>query len=489
MGDIPEVVLMVLGDTGSGKSSFLNRFLEDREGKSFKVSDSPLPVTDKASSESKLVNGVKRTAIDTEGLADGQGITATQIQNLALFLRKWEKGVHGVVIVVNGQNPRFGQTVKDVIKFAYDAFGTEDFLKYVCLVFTKCFAKMPDEPNRNTLRGKYGPEVEKYLKEISGHQANFTVPVYTVDCKDYEGEETKANIFQLVGWALSKKTPLSTSDFKEATVGYTEEEEFQNKVLKETSDKWENDKRYKVYVKQKRMKRIDNRGGDPRYSNWEDVPGSENRKAYEEREKEKEEVYTVNREMEHEGKKCAHTRRHWRWKIRNLETGQVTYSDYVDVSGSDEYIPLVDTTEDTQHQFEKDYEQNGEIRKVRTLTQIRRVKRNKNGEIIDILSDWKTLEKGEWKNVPEKGERKTEERERRGHCNQEAVTTKSEGSGVIGKLVEKFTGIKIGSKTTTTVRSFEIVWKEQRQVITYQEGPPYYTQWEEVPNTRGKQYI
>ena len=161
MSDIPEVVFMVLGDTGSGKSSFLNRLLEDRECKSFKASDNPLPVTDKASSQSKEVNNVMRTAIDTEGLADGQGITASQIQNLAIFLRKWEKGVHGVVIVVNGQNPRFGQTVKDVIKFAYDAFGTEDFLKYVCLVFTKCFAKMPDEPNRNTNIGVYFRDTSK----------------------------------------------------------------------------------------------------------------------------------------------------------------------------------------------------------------------------------------------------------------------------------------------------------------------------------------
>lgn len=65
---VRKVVLMVIGDTGTGKSSFGNLYLGRP---AFKESDSPAPVTLESTSASSVVDGITRTVIDTEGLSDG----------------------------------------------------------------------------------------------------------------------------------------------------------------------------------------------------------------------------------------------------------------------------------------------------------------------------------------------------------------------------------------------------------------------------------
>jgi hypothetical protein len=64
-------------------------------------------VTLATSAQSATINGLTRWVVDTQGLADGQHISAKQIQNMALFLRDWRRGVNGIAIVLNGQNDRF----------------------------------------------------------------------------------------------------------------------------------------------------------------------------------------------------------------------------------------------------------------------------------------------------------------------------------------------------------------------------------------------
>jgi GTPase SAR1 family protein len=58
---------VVIGDTGVGKSEFVNRYLG---AQLFKASDSPFPVTLEPQVRSSVVDRVTRQAIDTEGPSD-----------------------------------------------------------------------------------------------------------------------------------------------------------------------------------------------------------------------------------------------------------------------------------------------------------------------------------------------------------------------------------------------------------------------------------
>jgi hypothetical protein len=138
------VTCVLIGDTGVGKSEFWNRYLGNRV---FEANDSPFPVTLEPKTQSAVINGMTRHVIDTEGHADGNSISSQQIQKLSLFLKDWRQGVNGVCAILNGQNDRFSQGIKDTLRWAYNTFGTKDVLSHICIIFTRCYDGIP-YPNR-----------------------------------------------------------------------------------------------------------------------------------------------------------------------------------------------------------------------------------------------------------------------------------------------------------------------------------------------------
>ncbi|KAK8838301.1 hypothetical protein M9Y10_035724 [Tritrichomonas musculus] len=259
-----EVTILMIGDTGVGKSSFGNIYLEKPI---FEASDSTDPVTLKADAQSNKINGCTRYAIDTVGFNDGQSIDSVQIQNLAILMRNYLRGVNGIVIVLNGMCDRFSQGVKDVIRFSYNAFGTREALSHICLVFTKCIDK--NYPNRDTKRTKYRDCVRKYLSEISGVQLDQVpeIPVFFVDCYPRDNDnETKENMVQFHGWVCSRR-PLSTKKFKEAVQIHEDRvEEVRMKVS--VGFQTRGDTTYEIFEDQKRFKYLANGNVPERFTKW-----------------------------------------------------------------------------------------------------------------------------------------------------------------------------------------------------------------------------
>jgi hypothetical protein len=91
------------------------------------ANESPDPVTLTPSVQSAVGDGLTRNVIDTEGHADGNSMSSEQIQTLALFLRKWSKGVNGVCVILNGQSDRFSQGIKDTLQWACSTFAVMGF--------------------------------------------------------------------------------------------------------------------------------------------------------------------------------------------------------------------------------------------------------------------------------------------------------------------------------------------------------------------------
>lgn len=258
-----EVTICMIGDTGVGKSSFGNIYLQTN---AFEANDGPMPVTLKAVAKSNEVDGMKRWVIDTEGLDDGNSINSVQIQNLAKLMRNYERGINAVVIVLNGRHPRFSQGVKDIIKFTYNAFATKEVLNHICIVFTNC--DNPKFPNRNLKKKEYLKCVQNYLSEISSVPIKEIpeIPIYFVDSyAEEDNSETPENMIQFHGWVCSR-TPLETKQFKEAGFHEDHFEEVQKRVSKGYTTR--GDTTYELFEDQKRTKIVPTNKDPPRFTNW-----------------------------------------------------------------------------------------------------------------------------------------------------------------------------------------------------------------------------
>jgi hypothetical protein len=266
------VTCVLIGDTGAGKSKFGNRYL-GRDA--FTASDSPDPVTLEPQVESVCIDGLTRYVIDTEGHADGNSISSVQIEKLALFLKSWSHGVNGICVMLNGQQDRFSQGVKDTLQWVYNTFATTESLSHICIVNTRCYAGI-EEPNRERRRREFGTKVQEFLKTISGRQGVPEIPMFFVDSKDLNGMETKQNMVQFHGW-LAGRNALSTKQVEAVALREKIEDEYQHHVFSQYryDGPKDNQRRYAVYVNRKRQK-ITPYNGDPvRYSDWQVIGTTE----------------------------------------------------------------------------------------------------------------------------------------------------------------------------------------------------------------------
>ena len=88
-----------IGETGMGKSSFLNAYLEKN---AFRSSDSPDSCTKLTSVDTNNINGQIRKAIDTPGIKDTDNTDQENVRQLVEFLLNYNDGINVVAIVLNG---------------------------------------------------------------------------------------------------------------------------------------------------------------------------------------------------------------------------------------------------------------------------------------------------------------------------------------------------------------------------------------------------
>jgi hypothetical protein len=259
------VTCVLIGDTGVGKSEFGNRYLGSRV---FEANDSAFPVTLEPKTQSAFLNGMTRYVIDTEGHADGNSISSEQIQKLSIFLKNWNRGVNGVCVILNGQNDRFSQGIKDTLRWAYNTFGTSDVLSHICIIFTRCYDGIIF-PNRERKQNEYRQVIQRFLSEISGVPNVPSIPIFFVDSLSSQSAETERNLTQFHGWLVSRQ-PLSTNSVQAVALRDKVEDEFANRVFVRYrySGPTNNQYRFAVYEDRKRQKFTPYNGDAIRYSEW-----------------------------------------------------------------------------------------------------------------------------------------------------------------------------------------------------------------------------
>jgi GTPase SAR1 family protein len=201
--------ILVIGQTGAGKSEFGNAYLKDCDA--FEASDSADAVTIETHAKERIIDGAVRCCIDTQGLDDTQGVDAAHIQQMVEFMRSWQKGVNAVAIVINGQAPRLDAGTQRLIKIINNFFNNQEFWNHVCLIFTKSYEVNP--VNRNRVEQEYRKKVQDIVVECNNAEQVVVrpqLPVFIVDSKRFDDFITTKNELAAFHGFACGLPPLST---------------------------------------------------------------------------------------------------------------------------------------------------------------------------------------------------------------------------------------------------------------------------------------
>ena len=182
--------IVVLGNTGVGKSSLMNMFAQNEN--LFVVGHSAASETQLASVKECLFLGkegnFRMRLIDTQGLSDtgGDKKDMDHIKNMVDIIRQLEY-IDLFIICFDGTNPRFTAYAQGTVSLFSQIFP--DFLAHSVILFNKW--KTPDETKRANLE-------REYQKKINDDFHYPNIPVYFVDSHFYLKEKRWSDEGELV---------------------------------------------------------------------------------------------------------------------------------------------------------------------------------------------------------------------------------------------------------------------------------------------------
>ena len=172
------------------------------------------------------------------------------------FLKEWKLGINAFFLVINGQNPRFDQSIQKMIKLMNDFFNNPDFWNQTGIIFTRCYEGKFD---RSDFETDYRETVQDFIKKLPGcNEINPQIPCFFVDSKEWEREEaTKYEYIRIFEFAHKNK-PVPTQKLQVVRPDYKSKEEeifervfIKSEMVGEDEDRvqinyYEDQRRYKI---------------------------------------------------------------------------------------------------------------------------------------------------------------------------------------------------------------------------------------------------
>ena len=260
-----QTTVIGIGETGMGKSSFLNAYLQKN---AFQASDSPDSCTKMTSVDSNIINNQTRKAIDTPGIKDTDNTDQENVRQLVEFLLNYADGINVVAIVLNGQVDRYTRDTEKFIKIAHQMFNHPDFWEHLCIIFTKWYSGMNEEQKR-IKQEAYKKRVIESIRKYTESNIVVELPMFFVDSPNYENEEkTRNELNRFNEFAFSKNAMKTTQAevpnvFYEKVIG----EKRPNYRYKENLISEDNMKRTEYFANHSRFKLVDF-DGNKSYTDW-----------------------------------------------------------------------------------------------------------------------------------------------------------------------------------------------------------------------------
>ena len=219
--------VIILGETGVGKSNFGNFLIKDNK---FKISPSPNSMTKSVQQgESKEI-----IVLDTPGVNDTSTDENIEEKHLIEITKafKDEKNLNTILILLNYQTPRLSRNLKIMIKLFCSVFKISFFLKHLGIVFTRCFTEdgRPDDEELNQKRIEWDREIKKIIKNslINEQLTEDKIQYFFVNLnpkKKVLDQKTEEEMIRCKLWIVSNEY-MNTDIIKvEKNPGCTEKEE------------------------------------------------------------------------------------------------------------------------------------------------------------------------------------------------------------------------------------------------------------------------